>query len=951
MYKSKFFIVLTTVLFFSSIYKTRAQNNSIAIVLNEYCVGNYAIADNYGYTSDWVEIHNNFTSSVTLSGYFLSNDKTNLYKWKFPATFTLGVNSFSVVYLSGRNVTDQTGGAFFHHANFNIDQCKNQWLILTTPQGVVRDSVFIQKTKAGHTRGRIDYNILGIDGWRLYPLHSFGLGNPNSGYYKGYLPTPTFTPQAGWGHNGETIDMFLPGTIQGLNTPYSSADTNNCYQIYYTTDGSYPVPGAPGTAAYTYTDPPCDGGTSPIIILENQIFRAVTYPKVPGGPCDAFPQNNGGADPFLPCIPDVNYWLPSFCETNTYFSESNGSFDNFDTRFGVLSVATNFTADVNWFNSGGSNNPANTPYGHVEYFEGKSQKVEGYTQLHRPPNESWATAQRGFLLSIDDRRGFGCNFEGNIFNDACLGTSSRTVFPTLHVHAGDNESHSLPNGAPATDVSKGTGIRDVFMQSLALKYNLNVNPLHMKPVITFVNGKYWGAYNLREVYDKYYEAYYHGQLKDSLYLQYYHNIDGFVYNYIDDTQSSMQPLSKFKTEVFDYIYNRAMSSTSFYNTAMGRLDKESFIDYMILNGYAMNSDLWNYNVGFGRGTSQTKNGDKWHYYLWNTPAVFNFTAVNTNTLSYNTPFVSPCISYSAPITYTAASSLGGNAHGMIMRKLMDPILGSPAFQLEYKNRYQDLMNGALKCDKILAHFDCVVNLFAKEMRYHEDQSSIPTGQFSLSVPAGTWDTNIVYLRKVIEKRCGYMATSFSLSGCFNMDLYNPITVDVYPEGSGTVKLNSIVLPNYKWDGTYWATQLAFKAAPTSTNYVFHHWEFKNHVTKNNAPLSLDSVAIDFNRSDEVLAVFTDITNDIDMPTGFTPNGDGNNDEFKPLGSALFTTEYEFRVWNRWGQEVFRSTDPGKGWDGYYQNAQSLSGVYAYVITYKNVYNEPKVKKGNVTLVR
>jgi gliding motility-associated-like protein len=70
-----------------------------------------------------------------------------------------------------------------------------------------------------------------------------------------------------------------------------------------------------------------------------------------------------------------------------------------------------------------------------------------------------------------------------------------------------------------------------------------------------------------------------------------------------------------------------------------------------------------------------------------------------------------------------------------------------------------------------------------------------------------------------------------------------------------------------------------------------------------------------------------------------------------LGSALYTKEYEFRIWNRWGQEVFRSTDPAHGWDGSYEGTQAQTGVYAYVITYKNVYNESKIKKGNVTLVR
>jgi gliding motility-associated-like protein len=636
--------------------------------------------------------------------------------------------------------------------------------------------------------------------------------------------------------------------------------------------------------------------------------------------------------------------LPSFIETNTYFSEDNGSFDALDPRFGVLSIAIN-TPDTNWFNTIG----ATAPLVHVEYFENKQQKLEGYATLYKPQNESWLTKQKGFYVTIDDRRGFGCNFEGPIFNDPGLGATSRTVFPTLHVNAGDFESHSAPGTSTTGLISYGTGIRDVFLQSLASKYNLKVNPLHMKPLITFVNGKYMGAYDLREVYDKFYENYYNGQPKDSCYMNLFNFVDASVFNPIDGTTSSPTPLNLFKTEVYDWTANHAgaMTSPSFYGTLMNRLDKESFIDYFILNSYAMNSSLWNTNVAYAKGASKSKPGNKWHYYLWNAPSTFTFNALATNTLVYNSQFTSPC-----PNTYTVSypnSALAGNSHGNIFRILMNPITGNPSFQLDYKNRYQDLLNGALKCENILAHYDYVVSLFRKEMKYHESTSSTPLGNFTTA--DDLWDTNTYHLRKIIEKRCDWMRLAFGTAGCYGMYGPYPVSVDVFPSGAGTVKLNSIVLPNYIWDGQYYSTQLSFKAAPTSTNYVFHHWEFKNHIIKNNDPLSKDSLAIDFNQPETVLAVFTDVTLDIDIPTGFSPNGDGQNEEFKPMGSALFSKEYDFRIWNRWGQEIFRSTDPNIGWDGYFDGKQAQTGVYAYVITYKNVYNESKIKKGNVTLVR
>ncbi len=941
MIKNRFFLLFITLSLFCGINKAKAQiSPSVAIALNEYCVGNFAISDNFGYTSDWLEIYNAHTASVTLNGYYLSNDRANLYKWKFPSTFTLPINGFGIVYLSGRDVTKQVGNNWYHHASFNVDQCKNQWLILTTPQGVIRDSIFVQKTQAGHSRGRAqDYSTIGVGAWKLFPIPSFSLGNPSSGYYTDYATIPTMTPAAGWGHNGESLDFFLGGNL--LN-PYYSDDTLNCFQIAYTTDGSVPCLGCTSTQLYT--------SFSALTILDNQMFRAITFPKTPG---QLLPTTYSYS-PML-CIPQVTTYLPSFIETNTYFSESNGSFDNIDPKFGVMSIAVNIP-DTNWFNSVGAN-PG--PQVHVEYFENKKQVVEGYAQLYHPINEQWVTKQRGFYVTIDDRRGFGCNFEGPIFNNPTLGVSSRTVFPTLHVYAGDIESHSNKSFG-AGGVSYGTGIRDVFIQSLAAKNNLKVSPLHIKPLITFVNGNYLGAYDLREVYDKYFEGYNSGQPKDSLMLQSYHNGDAFVQNQLDgrfsDPVSVGLPNNIYRTEVYNAAINVPIINPTNYNNLMNKLDKESFIDYMILNSYVMNSDIWNYNVAFGRGTSLSKPNHKWHYYLWNTPATYTFQAINTNSLIYSSPYTNPCAEYTTSCV-NCVSAFGGNSEGLVMRRLMDPIQGNPSFQLDYKNRYQDLLNGPLRCDNVLSHFDAVTALFRKEMKYHEDISSIPTGSFALP-NIDAWDTNIVHLRKIVEKRCDYMRLAFStINSCYGMLGPWPISVDVYPAGAGTVKLNTVVLPNYVWNGQYFSTQLSFKAASTNTNYVFHHWEFVSHVTKNAAPLSLDSVAIDFNQAETVRAVFTDVTadivnGDIAIPTGFSPNGDGNNDDFKPLGAAAYAHDYDFKVFNRWGQEVFRTTEPAKGWTGFDPDGkQSQTGVYAYLISYKNVYNESKIKKGNVTLVR
>jgi gliding motility-associated-like protein len=87
-----------------------------------------------------------------------------------------------------------------------------------------------------------------------------------------------------------------------------------------------------------------------------------------------------------------------------------------------------------------------------------------------------------------------------------------------------------------------------------------------------------------------------------------------------------------------------------------------------------------------------------------------------------------------------------------------------------------------------------------------------------------------------------------------------------------------------------------------------------------------------------------------IPNAFTPDGNGLNDEFKPM---LFgnVEEFRFTVYNRWGQVVFQSTDRLRGWDGLFKGVQQIPGLYAWTCVYK-LSGEPRVaKSGTITLIR
>lgn len=90
-----------------------------------------------------------------------------------------------------------------------------------------------------------------------------------------------------------------------------------------------------------------------------------------------------------------------------------------------------------------------------------------------------------------------------------------------------------------------------------------------------------------------------------------------------------------------------------------------------------------------------------------------------------------------------------------------------------------------------------------------------------------------------------------------------------------------------------------------------------------------------------------------VPTGFSPNGDGVNDVLNVTLSPNLTLQ-EFRIYNRWGEEVFNypKDNRGKGWDGMYKEREQPISTYVWVVVAKNKVSGNTVNRnGNVTLLR
>lgn len=85
------------------------------------------------------------------------------------------------------------------------------------------------------------------------------------------------------------------------------------------------------------------------------------------------------------------------------------------------------------------------------------------------------------------------------------------------------------------------------------------------------------------------------------------------------------------------------------------------------------------------------------------------------------------------------------------------------------------------------------------------------------------------------------------------------------------------------------------------------------------------------------------------PSAFTPNGDGLNDIFKVVGQ--YTSRFEFKIFNRWGEQLFFTDNATQGWDGSYRGNIMPEGTYVFKAKITDLINRTSERSGTIVLFR
>ena len=90
--------------------------------------------------------------------------------------------------------------------------------------------------------------------------------------------------------------------------------------------------------------------------------------------------------------------------------------------------------------------------------------------------------------------------------------------------------------------------------------------------------------------------------------------------------------------------------------------------------------------------------------------------------------------------------------------------------------------------------------------------------------------------------------------------------------------------------------------------------------------------------------------DIFVPSAFTPNKDGTNDVLRPIAVGIKSLNY-FKIFNRWGQVVFSTTDLSNGWNGKISGVDQATGTFVYIAEATDYLGNVLKRKGTLVLIR
>ncbi len=474
--------------------------------------------------------------------------------------------------------------------------------------------------------------------------------------------------------------------------------------------------------------------------------------------------------------------LPSFIDFNTYLINEVHTVPIVSISGTSLSVLANGLQSL-------------TPVGSIEYFTPTGIRTSSsYGGFNSHGQDSWANSHRSLDFVARDEMGYSSALKEKVFAQ-----TTRDKFQHLILRAAGDDNY------PADFNSANAGsahMRDAYFQTLCKDGGMKLDIRTGSKCVVYLNGAYWGVYDLREIPD------------DHDYTEYNYNQGKYDLQYLltwGNTWAEYggsQALANWST-LRTYIYNNNMATQANFDYVASQLDVESLADYVIGHSMSVSSDWLNYNTGWWRGMNPAGGHKKWGYILWDNDASFDFYINYTGVAS---------TSYSAPVCQVdnlwQNTGPWGQSDPQKHTRILKLLRNNPGFNQWYISRYADLMNTTFSCQNMISFLDSTKAVIDPEMTRQTQRWG---GTY-----AG-WITNFNKLRNFILNRCGTTSNN-GMNGCYNLTGPYPITFSVNPTGAANVTVNSLTVTQLPWAASYYGNiDINLSSTSYSTALQFMTW--------------------------------------------------------------------------------------------------------------------------------
>ena len=345
-----------------------------------------------------------------------------------------------------------------------------------------------------------------------------------------------------------------------------------------------------------------------------------------------------------------------------------------------------------------------------------------------------------------------------------------------------------------------TMFRDVFTQESVRHMNFDIQ--HFRPAVVFLNGEYWGIYNIRQRYDRHYFEAHYGVGEDDLDLL---------------TTSAENPKDGDNTDYLAlraFIRDEDMSLDEHYELVRTQMDIDNFIDYLIANIFADNTDwphnnidYWRMNHGEYRPDAAIPEQDgRWRWVLVDTDFGFGwYSSARNNTMTRVT----------------------GHGRQPWANTLLNGLLENETFKNAFYNRFADMLNTTFQPDRMTALLDSLKAIYAPEITEHINRRG-NAGNWPWPLNYEQWKGKVNVIRNFAEQRPGHMWRH--LYG-FDQQDTTLVTLHTY-HNMGTVHLNSIPIePStegidedpWPWSGSYFSDIPITVTAVAHPGHEFLYW--------------------------------------------------------------------------------------------------------------------------------